>query len=87
MCLSVATELRWGYWALLCSFVLFAVCCFDGSPTHKYLHNLIHPYDDTPPPNCGHDCVPASPRDDDAESSHEAVPCTLATRTRDPLDC
>ena len=35
--------------------VVFLLSGFDGSPTHKYLHRLLHPGDEPPPywPRCG----------------------------------
>ena len=43
-----------GYFVAVAAVILYLVSGVDGSPTHKYIHNILHPYD-TPPPNlcCG----------------------------------
>ena len=46
-----------GYWFNVASVVLMVVAAFDGSPTAKYVHRRLYPYDQHPPPSCVECCA------------------------------
>ncbi len=51
-CLVVNVVIGIGYWFNVAAFVLMLLSGFDGSPTAKYIHRRIFPFDQRPPPSC-----------------------------------
>jgi len=55
LCFTISVVPSTGYFSVAAAVVVFLLSGFDGSPTHKYLHRLLHPGDEPPPywPRCG----------------------------------
>ena len=52
-CLRIDVVAGPGYWVAVAAVVLYLLSGVDGSPTHKFIHNQLHPHDAPPPTLCG----------------------------------
>ena len=50
-CLRIAVDPLAGYWFNVAAVVVMIVSGFDGSPTSKFIHRHLYPYDQQPPPS------------------------------------
>ena len=49
LCFEISVEPLQGYGLTLAAVAVFLLSGFDGSPTHKYIHQILEP-EDVPPP-------------------------------------